>query len=88
MAVSEPKMARQTFCQLVVGSPETLNGFLELASRPGESRLRHVVAAAMRLDLPELDLGSWLRQPTGLRQERRFSNCSPNEMHIPFRWCW
>lgn len=62
LAVSEPKVARQAFCQLVVVDPDTLHGFLELASRPGESRLRQVVAAAVRLDLPNHDLGDWLRR--------------------------
>jgi signal transduction histidine kinase len=62
MAVSEPKQARQTICALANGRTETLDLVLDLASRPGESRVRQVVAAAARLDLPAHGLEPWLRR--------------------------
>lgn len=61
-AVTDPKAARQTFAALRSVGGERLREFLELASRPGESRARGVIAVGARLSNTCAELEPWLRR--------------------------
>lgn len=48
LSVEDPKRARQGFCEMLDGDDPRLVGILELASVPGEGRVRQLVANAVR----------------------------------------
>jgi len=61
-AVTDPKSARRTFEAVRSAGGERLAELLEFASRPGESRVRGVIAAAARLWGVSAELEPWLRR--------------------------
>lgn len=63
LAASDAKQARSTFCAFLVRPKEEVICVLEQASRPGEGRVRHMIAIAARLD-PQTDrvVTPWLKQ--------------------------
>jgi len=59
---SDVKLARRDFRVLRGGPPEVLQEVLELASRPGEGRVRQMIAAAARIERFTSDIEPWLRR--------------------------
>ncbi len=63
---SDVRRARRDFCALLAGPPKDLAVVLELASRPGEGRVRQMMATAARVEpLAEdakQEMGRWLLQ--------------------------
>ncbi len=60
--VSDVKQARQEFCRLLTGAPELLEDILERASRPGEGRMRQMIADAARIEPAARIAEPWLRR--------------------------
>lgn len=60
--VSDVKLARRQFNNLRIGPPESLKAVLTLASRPGEGRVRQMIATAARIERYSQEIESWLRQ--------------------------
>ena len=65
-AATDMRQARRDVGALIAGPPEVLAAVLELASRPGEGRVRVLIATVARVEtLPDsarAELGRWLRQ--------------------------
>ncbi len=61
-AVTDPKSARQTFEATRSTGADRMAELLELASRPGESRVRGVIAASVRLSGGSTEVEPWLRR--------------------------
>lgn len=61
LAASDPKAARVAFNALLGGPADALSSFLKAASRPGEGRLRQMVATVFRTNATANDLEPWLR---------------------------
>ena len=61
LAASDPKAARLAFSALLGGSADGLTFVLNAASRPGEGRLRQMVATVFRTNATADGLESWLR---------------------------
>lgn len=61
LAASDPKAARAAFTRLLGGSDDALSFFLKAASRPGEGRLRQMVATVFRTNATANVLEPWLR---------------------------
>jgi signal transduction histidine kinase len=62
LAASDPKKARAAFHALLQGREDSLNDVLTSASRPGDGRLRQVIATVYKTDPNATMLESWLRQ--------------------------
>lgn len=62
LAVSDPKKARNAFCVILQSNSELLNEVLKAASRPGDARLRQMIATVYRTDANATALEPWLRQ--------------------------
>lgn len=62
LAASDPKQARTAFCALLQGDAALLNDVLKSASRPGDGRLRQMIATVYRTDATATALEPWLRQ--------------------------
>lgn len=59
---SDVKLARRDFCALLIGPPDILAGVLERASRPGEGRVRQMIATAARVEPLTDSIVPWLRR--------------------------
>jgi signal transduction histidine kinase len=62
LAASDPKQARVAFRALLQGQENALNDVLRSASRPGDGRLRQMIATVFRTEANATILDSWLRQ--------------------------
>jgi hypothetical protein len=62
LAASDPKQARTAFYALLKGDDTLLNEVLKHASRPGDGRLRQMIATVFRTDANATSLEPWLRQ--------------------------
>lgn len=62
LAASDPKQARTEFYALLQGDVTILNEVLKSASRPGDGRLRQMIATVFRTDASATSLEPWLRQ--------------------------
>jgi signal transduction histidine kinase len=62
LAASDPKQARAAFLALLQRQENVLNEVLTSASRPGDGRLRHMIATVFRTDANAAILEPWLRQ--------------------------
>lgn len=62
LVASDPKQARAAFYTLLQGDAALLNDVLKAASRPGDGRLRQMIATVFRTDATATALESWLRQ--------------------------
>jgi signal transduction histidine kinase len=62
MAASDPKQARTAFHAILQGQEEVLNNVLTAASRPGDGRLRQMIATVFKTDEKATILESWLRR--------------------------
>src|SRR5437667_8210304 len=62
MAASDPKRARTVFHTILQGQEEVLNNVLAAASRPGDGRLRQIIATVFRTDVKAIILEHWLRR--------------------------
>lgn len=60
--VSDVKLARREFNDLRRGPPEFLHAVLTLASRPGEGRVRQMIATTARVERFASEIETWLRQ--------------------------
>src|SRR5262245_39488701 len=49
LVASDPKRARVKITEVLASGPEPLTAVLDLASRPGEGRVRQMIAIAARL---------------------------------------
>jgi hypothetical protein len=59
LVASDPKLARAEFASVLASDPGRLAALLEIASMPGEGRLRQMVATTARLN-PDDRLQPWL----------------------------
>ena len=62
LAASDPKQARAAFLALLQGQENALTEVLTSASRPGDGRLRQMIATVFRTDANATILEPWLRQ--------------------------
>ena len=62
LAASDPKQARMAFHDLLQADEALLNQVLTLASRPGDGRLRQMIATVFRTDANAISLEPWLRR--------------------------
>lgn len=62
LVASDPKQARSAFHALLQGDVTLLNEVLKSASRPGDGRLRQMIATVFRTDANAISLEPWLRQ--------------------------
>jgi signal transduction histidine kinase len=62
IAASDPKQARTAFHTILRGKHDVLNSVLTAASRPGDGRLRQMIATVFRTDEKAIILEPWLRQ--------------------------
>jgi signal transduction histidine kinase len=62
LAASDPKQARAAFLALLQDQEKSLNEVLTSASRPGDGRLRQMIATVFRTDVNATILEPWLRQ--------------------------
>jgi signal transduction histidine kinase len=62
LAASDPKQARTAFCALLHSDATLLDEVLKSASRPGDGRLRQMIATVFRTDVNATSLEPWLRQ--------------------------
>lgn len=62
LVASDPKQARSAFYALLQGDITLLNEVLKSASRPGDGRLRQMIATVFRTDVNATSLEPWLRQ--------------------------
>lgn len=62
LAASDPKQARTAFRELLQGDATLLIDVLKNASRPGDGRLRQMIATVYRTDDSATSLEPWLRQ--------------------------
>jgi signal transduction histidine kinase len=62
LAASDPKQARAVVYDLVRGNTDKLDAVLQSASRPGDGRLRQIIATVFRTDPTATILGPWLQQ--------------------------
>ena len=62
LAASDPKRARSAFQAILQGQEAVLNDVLTSASRPGDGRLRQIIAMVFRTDPKATVLGPWLRR--------------------------
>jgi signal transduction histidine kinase len=62
LAASDPKQARVAFQALLERHDEILNDVLASASRPGDGRLRQMIATVFRTDSKATTLEPWLRR--------------------------
>ena len=62
LAASDPKKARVAFGSLLADHPEVAQDVLESASRPGEGRLRQMIATVFRTSPEATSLEPWLRR--------------------------
>lgn len=62
VTASDPKQARTMFVSLLHGHDNTLNDVLTSASKPGDGRLRQMIATVFRTDPNATILEPWLRQ--------------------------
>lgn len=62
LAVSDPKQARTAFREILNAQDNVLNDVLASASRPGDGRLRQMIAMVFKTDPKANNLESWLRQ--------------------------
>src|SRR4051812_46924808 len=63
LVASDPKQARAVFLGLLSGPPEAAPAVLERASRPGEGRVRQMIATAARVDAAAAGaVEPWLRR--------------------------
>jgi len=62
MAASDPKEARTAFHAILEGQQEVLNDVLASASKPGDGRLRQMIATVFRTDEKAILLEPWLRR--------------------------
>lgn len=70
---SDVKRARRDFCALLLGPQEALAAILELASRPGEGRVRQMIATAVRVERlseeAKEDMRQWLQRWLGMESD-------------------
>lgn len=62
LAASEPKQARAEFRALFARGGDAVESVLNAASRPGEGRLRQMIATVYRMDPKADSLEPWLRE--------------------------
>ncbi len=62
LAASDPKQARTAFYGILQGDIASLNEVLKSASRPGDGRLRQMIATVYRTDESANSLEPWLRK--------------------------
>lgn len=62
LAASDPKRARIAFQALARNGDDNLRDLLESASRPGEGRLRQMIATVFKTDSGAVTLEPWLRR--------------------------
>jgi hypothetical protein len=62
LTASDPKQARIAFHSLLQGDVALLNDVLKNASRPGDGRLRQMIATVYRTNDSATPLEPWLRQ--------------------------
>jgi len=62
VVASDVKRARRDFRVLRGGAPGVFQEFLEFASRPGEGRVRQMIATAARVERFAADIEPWLRR--------------------------
>lgn len=62
LTASDPKQARIAFNALLQGGSSLLHEVLKSASRPGDGRLRQMIATVYRTDESATSLEAWLRQ--------------------------
>jgi signal transduction histidine kinase len=63
---TDVRQARREFCALLLDPERPAGPVLELASRPGEGRVRHMMATAVRVEPltsdAQREMGAWLRR--------------------------
>lgn len=62
LAASDPKQARTVFIAILQSHDDTVNDVLTSASKPGDGRLRQMIATVFRTDPKATVLEPWLRQ--------------------------
>lgn len=62
LAASDPKQARATFQAFLQNGDAAVNDLLTSASRPGDGRLRKMIATVFRMDTGATSLEPWLRR--------------------------
>lgn len=68
LVVSEPKQARGDFSKILTSGAGRLEAVLEMASRPGEGRIRQMIATVARLN-PDTRLDPWLKKWLGVEAD-------------------
>ena len=62
LVASDPKQSRSMFISILYGHADTLTDVLKSASKPGDGRLRQMIATVFRTDPKATILEPWLRQ--------------------------